>query len=133
MYHESVGTWGFQMTALLQFVDALLLLLLAVWNFAGHLFPWRVISFAVNRETGQLHRVLAYVYGTFSILAAGGCWALARDLTGVAVEPWDAIAFQALAAVAAGIGTVAPRIVRWVAEAQAREGDVSDYEQAIRS
>ena len=121
------------MTQVLQFIDTILLALVAVWNFAGHLFPWHVIPFAVDRETGTLYRILAYAYGGFSIWAACAGWALVRHMTSTAISPWDGVTFHGLALVAAGIGAVAPRIVRWVAEAQAREGDVSDYEQAIRS
>jgi hypothetical protein len=120
------------MMQVLHFVDSILLMLVAVLNFAGHLFPWHVISCAVD-GSGKLYRLVAYAYGTTTIWVAVAGWALARHLTGVPVTPWDGVTFHGLGIVAAGVGAVVPRIVRWVAEAQARAGDVSDYEQAIRS
>lgn len=133
MYHVSGGLWGFAMPQLLQFIDVTLLTLVALWNFGGHWFPWRIIPFLVDAETGQLHRIVAYAHGCFTIWCSCVGWALARHLLAMTVSPWDAVAFHGLVTVAAGIGTVAPRIVRWIAEAKATQDDVADYEQAISS
>lgn len=131
VYHVSGGLWGFAMPQLLQFIDVILLVVIALWNFGAHWFPWKIIPFLVD-DTGQLHRIVAYAHGTFTIWCGLCGWALARHLLSMTVLPWDAVTFNGLAMLAAGFGTVSPRVARWIAEARATAGDVVDYEQAIK-
>ena len=91
---------------------ALVLLGLAASVFnAGHRVRWFIIPAIVNAE-GELYRTVAYVYA--------GVWCIAFTALYAGQFPdapaWAVAAFIALWWVAAGIGTVEPRVEAWLAE-----------------
>jgi hypothetical protein len=101
------------------------LVILGLWG--GHWMPWRVVPFLADRD-GHLRRPFAYAYGCGWIFVGVVLWATFQ--TGLVVV-WDVVCFLGAVIVAAGIGTMAPRGVRWISEHRALEGDVEDYEQAL--
>jgi len=107
---------------------ALLIIFLALWG--GHWMPWQVIPLITN-ERGDLHRPLAYGYGCLCILAGFTLWAATREI-GPFIVAWSAIRFLALDILAAGLGTMAPRAVKWLWESQSLRRDVAQYEEDQR-
>lgn len=119
------------MQTALWIIDGLLLAVVGLWNYGAHWTPWQMVPFLVD-EGGELHRVVAYVHGGLTILIACATWSLARWLLGVAlVASWSAAVFLAGAFLSAGLGTITPRVFRWIVESQARQADRQDYEQAL--
>jgi hypothetical protein len=110
-------------------VDYLILAVVFLLLWGGHWAPWSIVPLLTD-ERGDLKRVPAYAYGCASILAGFVLWALARQ--GTTVSPWSAVTFLAMDMVAAGTGTVLPRLARREKERQALRGDVPDYEQALQ-
>ena len=96
----------------------------------GHWMPWRVAPFLVDRQ-GKLYRPLAYGYGCVGILAGFAAWAFWQAETMPLVDVWAAVVFLVKVVIAAGVGTMAPRLVKWVEEYQALVQDRTDYEQAL--
>jgi hypothetical protein len=113
--------WGFSM------VDWLILGLEFLMLWGGHWTPWRVLPFLVD-EKGQLHRPFAYGYGCGCILIGFASWAAYHTPV---VRAWEAALFLCGLVVAAGLGTMAPRLAQYVIEHRALKGDVQEYEQAI--
>lgn len=107
----------------------LVVIFLLLWG--GHWMRWRIFPPLVN-ERGDLHRPLAYLYGCLCILVGFATWCLVRAAIHPMVSVWRALLFLALDMVAAGAGTMAPRLVKWIEESRARKADVEDYEQAIQ-
>jgi len=112
-------------------VDMLVLGMVFLLLWGGHWMRWGVAPFLVNEE-GRLHRPLAYGYGCGCILAGFVLWAYVRAQEMPLVSVWDAAAFLWWDMVAAGAGTMAPRVVRWIEEARNMREDLGDYEQAIK-
>jgi hypothetical protein len=106
-------------------VDWIILFAVALSLWVGHVFPWHILP-GVSAKTGELHRVVAYVYGVSCILAGLAVWCVWHP------HHWQAFRFVALLAVAAGAGTVVPRVLEYVAENQARAADLDDYEREVR-
>jgi hypothetical protein len=103
------------------------------FNFAGHWFPWRAFPFLVD-ERGELHRLLAYVHGTLSIVVGVVLAALWRSLAGEAsIDVWDAVLFYLCDVAAAGLGTLVPYAIDSWAHKRTLEADRDIYEQAIQS
>lgn len=100
----------------------------AIWG--GHWMPWRVVPFLVN-ERGNLHRPVAYIYGCGWILVSAAAWAQCRSGITPLVSPWESVRFLAEALAAAALGTIMPRCITWVINAQRLKEDVADYEQTI--
>ena len=115
------------------FFSGLILLIVFLLLWGGHWLPWRVAPALVDVR-GDLKRVPAYIYGVTCILIGFAAWCAmqANSEPGncTACEPmiyvWDSFAFLVMDVIAAGVGTVVPRIVRWALEAQARKGDLED-------
>lgn len=124
---------GFSMDEALGIIDGLLLVIVAMWNYAAHWTPWRIARFLVD-ENGELYRIVAYAHGTLTIFSVSLLWALIRWCLAVHVASvWSFVMFLALAILGAGAGTILPRVLRWIDEHQARDEDIADYEQAIQS
>lgn len=88
--------------------------------------PWRVFP-GMAQADGQLHRPLAYGYGSVGILGGFALWAAFRaPVVGV----WDAALFLLALMVSAGLGTMAPRVLKRVLEHRALQDDVEDLEAA---
>ncbi len=102
----------------------LALTFLGLW--AGHWFPWHVWPPLVDQDK-RLKPVLCYVYGLAFILGGLWIWCLVHR------AHHEAALFATLLTVAAGAGTVAPRVLRLEMERQALKKDQADYEQAIKS
>lgn len=119
------------MNELVSWAEYLILLMVFLLLWGGHWMRWRVFPWLVD-DSGQLHRPLAYVYGTGCILIGFVAWAQVQALNIPLVSVWRAVRFLFLDVVAAGAGTMAPRLVKAVEEAIALRGDVEDYEQAIQ-
>ena len=96
---------------------------LALWG--GHHFPWHIIPGLTN-EKGVLKRELAYVYGVGCILGGLACWC-------AYLGDWSWFWRVGLLALAAGVGTMLPRITKGEAERQAMTADREDREQALKS
>jgi len=101
---------------------------LLLWG--GHWMPWRLVPFLVD-EKKELHRPLAYIYGCLCILAGVALWGTLQETPLVSV--WITMQFLVRTMAAAGLSTMAPRIVKWVLESQAARADKADYEQAIKA
>ncbi|NIV36222.1 MAG: hypothetical protein GWN58_44280 [Anaerolineae bacterium] len=108
----------------LTLTEKLILVATALLLFGGHHVPWRIVPWLVD-EKGELHRVLAYIYGVGSILAGLAAWC-------AHLGDWSWFWRVGLLAFAAGVGTVLPRILKREAEHQAKEKDCGDYEQALK-
>lgn len=108
------------------FFQGLILLMVFLLLWGGHWLPWRVIPALVDVR-GDLKRVPAYVYGTLCILAGFAAWCAMQEVQLVPV--WDALAWLVMDVIAAGAGTVAPRLMRWVLDMQATKGDLEDLQQ----
>jgi len=111
--------------------EGLILLVVFLLLWGGHWMRWRVLPFLVD-ERGDLHRSLAYVYGCACILAGFALW-VSQGQTMPFVRGWDAVWFLARAMIAAGMGTVIPRGIKWIQESQAVREDRVEYEQAIEN
>ena len=111
--------------------DSLILGLESLLLWGGHWMPWRVAPFLVN-ERGDLYRLFAYGYGCACIVVGFVLWAYAQAQDMPLVSVWAAVWFLIRDVMAAGVGTILPRIVKALLEYQALRGDVADYEQAIR-
>jgi len=79
--------------------------------------------------------VYAYVHGCGTILAGFAIWAVAyAEMNNPpVVNVWEAWSMAVLLTVAAGIGTIMPRLVEWLRERRHDQQDVADYEQTINS
>lgn len=98
---------------------ALVIVCLALW--AGHYVPWRLVRSLVN-DHGELHRTLAYGYGCLCILGGMAIYAAHYP----AMAAWEAVLFLFLTMVAAGLGTVGPRLLALLVEFRSLQGDVRD-------
>jgi hypothetical protein len=107
--------------------DILILALVFLYQVAGNLVPWWAIS-SIADERGQLRRIYAYGYGCTGILGGFVLWAMAHQ--GICVSVWMAAQYLALLNVAAGLGALAPRGIRLLAEQRALREDLADYESA---
>ena len=105
---------------MLNFPDILILTTVVGGLWIGHAFPWYISRDAMNSH-GELHRVVAYIYGTAWILLGMAAWSYLHD-------EWAAFFFLCLVAIAAGIGTTLPRLFERQAEYQARGEDLDDRE-----
>lgn len=105
------------------------LVFLALWG--GHWTPWAVLN--LTDDTGHLHRLLAYGYGCGVIFVGFVLWALAQAQEMPIISIWSAVDFLARDMVAAGLGTVLPRVLRWIHEYRTLQEDVTEYEQAVQS
>ena len=107
--------------------------LVALLNMVGHWFPWTICPALADKESGRLKRVYAYVHGCGTILIGLALWAMAYtelEPSGL-VHIWEAWSMVVLLVVAAGAGTLLPRIVEWVRDRRHDHEDVADYEQTI--
>jgi len=100
---------------------------LLLWG--GHWMPWAVVPGATD-EKGQLHRVLAYGYGCVCILVGFALWVITSHAL---VSGWSAFLFLGKDMIAAGLGTMMPRMVRWIQEHRALQADVELYEQVVET
>lgn len=104
--------------------DWLILVLSFFMLWGSHHFPWKVMGYLVDRQ-GELKKVPAYVVGITCILASMAAWSYFHGT-------WEAFAFLVLVCVAAGLGTIAPRLAKREAEFQALREDVEDYDASAR-
>ena len=112
-------------------IDSLILALVFLMLWGGHWTRWHYIPGFADKG-GQLHRLLAYSYGVGCILIGFFLWAATRAWLGMDCLPlWKACEFLVMDVFCAALGTVLPRFLRAMGEAQARRGDAVDYEQAI--
>jgi hypothetical protein len=107
-------------------LEPLILATVAAALWIGHEFPWHILPAATDPAERKLRRTLAYTYGVSCILGGLALWCYWHP------EHWAAFRFAALLAVAAGVGTVIPRILDAIEEAQAKAGDLDDYERKLR-
>ena len=106
--------------------DVLLLVLTFALLYGGHWTPWTIIPGATDAR-GKLKPVLCYVYGLGIVLAALAAWSYLRwDAGIITVGVWEPVRFLALDCVAAGIGTILPRLFRMIREYNARGEDLDD-------
>ena len=110
------------------FFQGLILLVVFLLLWGGHWLPWRVIPALVDVR-GDLKRVPSYVYGTGCILVGFAAWCAMQAQFEPSVYVWDAFAFLVMDTLAAGVGTITPRIVRWLLEGQAVRGDLEDLKR----
>ena len=108
----------------LDLTEQLILLVTGLLLWGGHHFRWHIIPGVAN-EKGLLKRVGAYVYGVGCILAGLAAWC-------AYLGDWAWFWRVGLLALAAGLGTILPRLVKWEAERQARDADEQDREQTIK-
>ena len=108
-----------------QIFEALILLVVFLGLWSGHWLPWRVFAALVD-ERGDLKRVPAYVYGTAWMVFGFALWCVVQAQVMPMVDVWQALAWLMIVVVVAGLGTVTPRVMRWVLDAQARKGDLED-------
>ncbi len=110
-------------------VTVLICVVVALLNVAAHWFPWQVLPGAMD-DDGRLRRLLAYVYGTATILLGMVAAALLWTLAGRAlVSPWLFVLVLAAVIAAAGAGTAATYLVDLAGEHQVLILDVADLEQ----
>lgn len=108
------------------FVGTILVLtVVALLLWGGHWMPWHVAPALVG-DDGLLRRPLAYGYGCACILTG---FVLYAALHGPMVGSWDAVLFLGADMAVAGLGTIAPRVVRSLLEVRALRRDRA-YEQA---
>lgn len=101
---------------ILQAADIVLLGLSFALLYGGHWTPWTMIPSATNEE-GKLRPVLSYIYGVTCILLVFIAWTWFRWLAGIAtVDIWQPVKFLVLDCVAAGLGTICPRLFRLIKE-----------------
>jgi len=105
-------------------VDWLILALAFLMLWGSHHFPWKVVPGVTDRR-GELTKVPSYIVGVTCILLAMAAWSYFHDT-------WEAFSFLVLVCVAAGLGTVSPRIAKREAEFQALRDDVEDYDASSR-
>ena len=110
-------------------MDTLILALVALGLWGGHWMRWSIFP-GFTDANGELHRPLAYAYGMLCVLAGVVVWIAFQS--GTDVYKWDVVLFLSLDIVAAGIGTMLPRVIRWIQDYQALKGDGRDYEQTIK-
>lgn len=110
------------------FVDGIILLVVFLLLWGGHWLPWRVIPALVDAR-GDLKRVPAYVYGVSCLLIGLAAWCAVR---GPLVHVRDVLTWAVMEAGAAGLGTVLPRVMRWLLEEQAIRGDLADMHGAAK-
>jgi len=110
-------------------VTVLVCVVVALLNVAAHWFPWQVVPGAMD-DKGRLRRLLAYAWGTGTILAGMVAVALVWTLAGRdAVSPWLFVLVLAAMMAAAGAGTVVTYAVDLAGEHRALVEDVADLEQ----
>ncbi len=107
--------------------DALILAVIFLLLWGGHWMPWRICLPLIDRN-GELHRCLAYIYGCGCILIGFALWILMQPAL---LSGRSAFLFLAADMIAAGLGTLAPRLVRWIVVARAAQRDLATYEQTI--
>jgi len=103
----------------------LVIVFAALWG--GHYAPWHIAPILLN-DRGQLHRPIAYAYGCLVILLGFALFAIYHAPT---VGVWYALAFLALDILAAGAGTMLPRVLRLLVERRALEADKRDLEELV--
>jgi len=101
---------------------------LLLWG--GHYAPWHVVPLLVDKS-GRLHRPFAYAYGCSCILAGYIAWAYVQAQVMPIVDVWTSVTFLANVMIAAGVGTMMPRVVGWIGEYLAMCKDLEDYEQTV--
>ena len=111
-------------------VTILVCLTSALLNVAAHWFPWQAIP-ALADASGRLRRVLAYVYGTATIVAGMAVWISAMAGGGKTITPWGLFGVLVLIVAAAGLGTVAAYLVDELIERRALAQDLADIEKRI--
>jgi hypothetical protein len=104
--------------------DFFILLIVFLSQMAGHWMPWKVIPALVD-EAGLLRRPLAYTHGCGWILLGMVFYALLHP------EAWPFVSFLAMTMAAAGIGTMLPRGIRAIGEAQFLRRDKEDLEKLV--
>lgn len=109
------------------FLQGLILLVVFLLLWGGHWLPWRVLPVLVD-ERGDLKRVPAYVYGTLCIIGGYAAWCVVQAHLLPLVDVWQSLAWLVMVTMAAGLGTVTPRVLRWVLDAQATKGDLEDLQ-----
>lgn len=98
---------------------------LLLWG--GHYAPWHIVP-ALLDDRDQLHRPLAYAYGCLAIFAGMALFAIYHRPQ---MPTWHMLAFLALDIVAAGAGTMLPRLLRLLSERRSLEADKHDLEELI--
>jgi len=121
LYHETYLLEGFAMHDLF----FLGIVFLVLWS--GHYAPWHVLPFLIDPH-GQLHRPLAYAYGCLGIFLGMTLFAL---YYAPQVDVWHALRFLAFDVLAAGVGTMLPRVLHRLGEGEALAGDVQDLEELV--
>jgi len=114
---------------LIFWTTGLICLVVALLNVAAHWFPWQVLPGAMD-DDGRLRRLLAYGYGSATILlgmvAVAVAWTCAgREL----VSPWLFVLVLAAVILAAGVGTLGSYLVDLAGEHQVLLLDVADLEE----
>lgn len=111
-------------------LQALIIVCIALLNVAAHWFPWWVLRGAVN-DRGRLRRVLAYGYGVGTIWAGMATYTAVVVQDDIEIGPWAFMVMLTLVMAGAGIGTLIAYGVDGAGELQARLGDIDDYEQTV--
>lgn len=104
-------------------VDILCAVVIGLLMWAGHHVPWHIVRSAVGDDR-QLHRPLAYAWGCGWILVALCVWAARRGT-------WEVAVYAALVTVAAGVGTLMPRLLGVLAEVGSLRQDRADLASTL--
>ena len=104
--------------------ERLILIVTGLLLWGGHHVPWRIVP-GLTDEKGELERVAAYIYGVACILGGLAWWC-------AYLGDWTWFWRVGLLALAAGLGTVLPRLLKREVKRQNLEGDNADYEQTLK-
>lgn len=109
-----------------QFVDGLILLCTMAALWIGHKHEWHLSRDLTNKD-GRLKRLPSYAYGVGCIIAGFAAFCV--------VHPggWIWLMRLSLASLAAGMGTIAPRIFEAMAECRATKDDRDDAMRHIEN
>jgi len=88
--------------------DVCIAVIVGLLMWGGHHIPWSIIRSAID-ENGLLRRPMAYAWGSGWILVAVWAWAARR-------AAWDVALYVSIVTVAAGIGTMIPRLLKVLVE-----------------
>ena len=106
-----------------------LIVVVALANTAAHWAPWHLLPGTVD-PSGRPRRLIAYTFGTTTILAGAILAAVIATETGAhEIHIWTAVGTLTALVVAAGIGTSIPYLIDALTELAALRGDLNDYEQ----